>query len=118
LVLIATVVFGFGQQPAKKPEGHRADNSYQVSGQANAGKKDDQPTSPVTPSPDKASIQNNTEAATPDNHTNNTLSGRAANEDDLNIQRELAWFTGALVVVSFLQFGALIWQATLFSPNC
>lgn len=34
--------------------------------------------------------------------------------DDLKVQQELAWFTGALVLVSFLQFLALVGQAILF----
>jgi hypothetical protein len=35
-------------------------------------------------------------------------------DEESKTQRELAWFTGALVAVSFLQFVALIWQARLF----
>ncbi len=34
--------------------------------------------------------------------------------NDLKVQQELAWFTLALVLVSFLQFVALVWQACLF----
>jgi hypothetical protein len=89
LAFIAIVVFGLFQQPTKAPEpkGAVKVGSAQVADQANAGKDSNQPTAQTRLVPDK---------------------------DDLKTQRELAWFTGALVIVSFLQFAALIVQACLF----
>jgi len=88
LALIAIVVFGLSQQPTKAPEGKAVvkGSSAQVNDQANAG-KDNKLTVQTPPVP---------------------------NTEELKTQQELARFTGALVVVSLLQFVALIVQAWLF----
>jgi hypothetical protein len=97
LALIAIIVFGLSQQPTKPPE--RKDDlakgsSVQVADQAYAD-KDNKPTVQTPP--------------VPDNNAN-----KSTTDEELKTQRGLMWFTGALVVVSFLQFAALIWQACLF----
>ena len=96
LALIAIVVLGLSQQPTKAPEAKAAvKGNAQVADQANAGKDTDKPTVQTSPA-----LNNNANKSTTD--------------EELKTQRGLMWFTGALVVVSFLQFAALIWQACLF----
>src|ERR1700722_8448678 len=89
LALIAIVVFGLSQQPTKPPEGKddpAKGGSVQVTDHAPAD-KEKKPTVQAPPAPDK---------------------------EELKTQEDLARFTKALVVVSFLQFAALIVQAGLF----
>jgi hypothetical protein len=97
LALIAIVVFGLFQQPTKAPEGKTVvkSSSAQVADQANAGKDSNKPTVQTPPAP-------------------NNNANKSTTDEELRTQRGLMWFTGALVVVSFLQFAALIWQACLF----
>jgi hypothetical protein len=76
LALVAIVIYGLAQQPAK------------------------------TPVPDRTTTPVQNEAIS---HTDQKPSG-----EDLKVQRQLARFTGLLVVVGFLQLIALIGQACLF----
>lgn len=89
LAWIAIVVFGLSQRPPKTPDDKGVANGSvaQVTDQATASKDNNKPTLQALPVPDK---------------------------EELKTQRELTRFTGALVVVSFLQFVALVWQACLF----
>jgi hypothetical protein len=89
LALIAIVVFGLSQQPTKPPEGKddpAKGGSVRVTDHASAD-KDNKPTVQAPPAPDN---------------------------EELKTQEDLARFTKALVIVSFLQFAALIVQAGLF----
>ena len=90
LALIAIVVFGLSQQPTKPPEGKddpAKGGGVQVADHASADKDNNKPTVQAPPAPDK---------------------------EELKTQEDLARFTRALVIVSFLQFAALIVQACLF----
>jgi hypothetical protein len=112
--LVLTLIIPFTQQPTKTPPGKRATEANHAQGVGHPkSTNDNQQTSnaaPMTqPSPvpvSKAGI------VTPDDETDK---GRKHTDDEgLGIQRKLAWFTGALVVVGTLQVVALCGQVYIY----
>lgn len=109
--IVLCVAIIISQQPMKSPKGTRAaeGKSSQIADQAKARKNDDKPTiqTAPTPAPPAVSADSKPEPVCHSSHASKS-------DDDEKIQRQLALFTGLLVLVGFLQVAALVWQAFLF----
>jgi hypothetical protein len=104
-MFIAFAVIAFTQQPSKAPESKRSaeGKSAQVANQAHAGENKNQPAKP-TPSP----LSDN-------QHPPCELNATTSQTDNgADVQGQIKTFTGLLVVVGILQFGALIGQVVIY----
>jgi hypothetical protein len=119
LILVAVVAFAFAQHPAKAPESQGAakTNSAQGANQANAGQSKENPATQPAPTPQSANAPvtavNQVQAAPHDSHR--PEADKQTHDEEVGIQRKLAWFTGALVFVGALQVGAMIWQRNVMN---
>jgi hypothetical protein len=93
-LLLVAIIFGLAQQPAKTP----------------TSKGTTQQAAPV-PIKTETPTQNKTEAVS---HADQKTTNEELKVEELNVQQQLARFTGLLVVVGFLQLLALVGQAFLF----
>src|SRR6266478_407084 len=95
LALVAVVLFGLAQQPTKTPEGKGTAQSggSHTAQQAKTGDGNDQPTVQATPTHYKvdAPVQNKAEPTSHDNHANTAT--QDATGQELQVQRQLVWFT-------------------------
>src|SRR5271155_2370125 len=104
-MLIVVALFSFAQQPAKPPEskGSTESKSTQVGKQPDAGQGNGQIAKPAPAPP------------TDSQHPSAVLNAATNKpDDDAQIQGKLVTFTGLLVVVGFLQFGALVGQVVIY----
>jgi len=117
-ILVAFAMFAFARQPAKTPESQKASksDSAQVADQADATKDQQKPTSSASSTAQAAnpSIVPKDQLPTVTEDGQRTKSDDKAHEEDLKIQRQLVWFTGALVVVGFLQAGVMVLQWLMY----
>jgi len=98
LILVALSILGFAQQPAKSPkgEGISKTTSAEISNQDNKSNQETKPTN--SSGPPTLIDQNN---SSPQN------SDATQADASIRIQGKLVLFTGLLVVVGFLQVGAI-----------
>lgn len=106
-LLVAVFIVGLSQKPAQLPErqGATQANGSHVANQAGSRKDDQQPAARPTPSP---AAQNHVEATPNNDHAND--SSKKTEKENLDTQRKLTLFTGALALVAALQLVAMVWQ--------
>jgi hypothetical protein len=73
-----------------------------------------QPSIKGTPPTAQPSITAESDSESVGGNGKTRVNSKQTPNEELGIQRELAWFTGALVVVGFLQFFALVGQVTIY----
>lgn len=71
----------------------------------------------TTPASQQRPTEDKTTSQTPVNSTAENRTAQTKADEELNINRQLAWFTGALVIVGALQMFALIWQARVLNHH-
>jgi hypothetical protein len=111
LALVAIIIFGLAQQSTKAPNGKATmkSSTSKAAEPANTGTSYSRPT--VQASPDKTDTPvHKTEAVSHDDHANNA--NQSTHSEEL-----LAWFTGALVLVSFLQAYLFLRQARIMEEH-
>jgi hypothetical protein len=120
LLILAVILAGIHvgpsastQQPPKTPEGKRTAeaSSAHVTAQAKAGQQKGQPTAPTAPISKAVAISAKDQIDTVSHEHLASDTDKRANDENLGIQRKLAWFTGLLFLAGILQAVALVWQA-------
>jgi hypothetical protein len=104
VILIAIVIFGLSQGPAKRPEskGPSKANGAEIAKQTQSTDKGDHQAANARLVPSEVTIgtQYNMESIPHDDHAQ--MADKERDEQDLKIQGQLALFTGLLVLVGLL----------------
>src|SRR5882672_7531489 len=104
--LIITVLV-LAQQPTKPPrrEGTAKSNSAQIANQADTSQTQQKPAASAAPTDQStnATVVPKYQASTPTEDRERNEAEHKAHEEDVKIQQKIVWFTGALVIVGFLQ---------------
>src|SRR5690348_107063 len=115
LALITVLIGWLAQQPVKPPpsQGTPKSHNTQATNPSSTSQKHEQPTAQpaLTPKPNEATAIQQNETKPINSNPDRSQTGKNHDDENLRIQRKLAWFTGALVVVGFLQFLILGFQA-------
>jgi hypothetical protein len=114
IVLLLISFFIFAQQATKPPErkGTVKSRTAQIANQVHAAQTQQKPaaSTATTAQSTSAIVISKDQSSTATEDLKRNEPERKAHEEDLKSQRKIVWFTGALVVVGFLQVGAMILQ--------
>jgi len=104
LFVLCLPILSQPQQPPDRSPATKTNNIPTEKDKKTSGKLDQ-------PTEDKATIQIQADSIEIGGDT------KTKADDELNINRQLVWFTAGLVIVGALQTGALIWQATVLHEH-